>query len=926
MTQLVVLSLHGNLVSTIERLDHCKDLQELNLSGNQIQSIQGLDNIPQLQQLYLSGNKIQSIQGLDNMPQLQQLYLSGNKIQSIQGLQSLQELATLDLRDNKLVMDSVATHDQSSLQTLAINGQIRDLPTELLSPKKTYDTTDEANCLPALRAWYAALVAESPATNRLFKVVVCGNGMVGKTTLINRLLQLGLNAEDIRSTHGIQIVQSKPLKLMREAPDKVQLRVWDFGGQEVYHQTHRLFLSYRAIYLVVFDAATYEANTQQDPNTQESEASRSLAFWLSEIKSRDNDSPVIVVQNKVDIANDEIIPFQKHIPQDLLPDAKVEVSAENGRNFANLREALQRQIRQSKEYVMPIPASWEQARTATLRLVAKAQRDKTGKKAKIKKATYLAKIVVPAGITEESHQQAVLQYFHATGIFFYEPEYLEDDIILNQQWALDAIYAILERNPTAGSAVAQFSQRCRDMRGRFRPYDLPFPKDRYTADDRKLFLGFMESARICFKLQTGQDNEDPIYQLVRALSLAPSDFTRELWEDKEKQAVHFRYHHRYHLHAGIIESFIIAMAGHCKLYQLWRTGALVIWDKNWAWINVNYYAKEITISVAGAQREHLLSAIRNAFRDIHQGNSTIDKHCSVDGQQWVALEKLKEAIDSRAELARTLTGEYIPYEELKWALRHDAEANFEKRPKVIHEVAVAEDLPVAPSPTPSEVIREHLADGHVDKALAVLREAYPKVGIALQGEFKRIKRSFSMGVMSDQEHRQESRTMTLRILSLVEDLQASGSEADYTSIATAAQQDLSAQMDRIEAQIGQIDQTTQDTQRRVQQLQEDIPRILRQLENGAFSEASLAPFITFLQPHLQQLQFLAEDVATRKKAYEALQTELPLAQKMKLIIPLIPGILKYETELTGNPKDLLIDAWNDLKAGREEGLRRLFVR
>ncbi|MEM9930617.1 MAG: COR domain-containing protein, partial [Bacteroidota bacterium] len=502
----------------------------------------------------------------------------------------------------------------------------------------------------------------------------------------------------------------------------------------------------------------------------------------------------------VDTAQDEIIPFHQHIPSDLLPDTQVAVSAQTGRNFTDLREALQRQITQHKAYAMPIPASWDRARTATLQLVADAQQDATGKQAKIKKVNYLETTLYPAGIRVESHQEAVLQYFHATGLIFYDPAYLEDDIILNQQWALDAIYAILERHPPAGSAVAQFHQRCRDMKGRFRAYDLPFPKDRYTEADRELFLGFMESARICFQLYTAQEEEAPLYQLVRALSLAPSDLTSDIWASKEAMAVHFRYHHRYHLHAGIIETFLIAMARHCQLYQLWRTGALVTWDQNWAWINVNYYEKEITISVAGAQREHLLSAIRNVFQRIQGANSTIDEHASIDGQQWVTLVKLQEAIDTQAQLARTIDGENIPYDGLHWALQHDPEASFAERPKVVHaSVAVAPSK--AALPILSKDIREHLADGDIEKALAVLREAYPQVGIALQGAFRRIRKSFLMGVMSAQEHRKENSLMTLRILSLVDELQQSGSEADYLAVADTAQRDFSVQLDRIERPI-----------------------------------------------------------------------------------------------------------------------------
>jgi hypothetical protein len=80
-------------------------------------------------------------------------------------------------------------------------------------------------------------------------------------------------------------------------------------------------------------------------------------------------------------------------------------------------------------------------------------------------------------------------------------------------------------------------------------------------------------------------------------------------------------------------------------------------------------------------------------------------------------------------------------------------------------------------------------------------------------------------------------------------------------------------------------------------------------------------------PLLQKLSTLeAAPAATKQKAYEALNPSMPVSQKVKLIIPLIPGILHHETELSGTPLDILHSAWADLKAGKEEGLRRVFLK
>jgi internalin A len=64
------------------------------------------------------------------------------------------------------------------------------------------------------------------------------------------------------------------------------MHVWDFGGQEIMHATHQLFLTDRSLYLVVLDGRA---------GHQEAEAD----YWLRLIASLAPKSPVLVVLNKI---------------------------------------------------------------------------------------------------------------------------------------------------------------------------------------------------------------------------------------------------------------------------------------------------------------------------------------------------------------------------------------------------------------------------------------------------------------------------------------------------------------------------------------------------------------------------------------------------------------------------------------------------
>jgi internalin A len=79
--------------------------------------------------------------------------------------------------------------------------------------------------------------------------MILGNGRVGKTQICRRLRGENFD-EAVPSTHGIQV---SSLGLAPQASDApVTLKIWDFGGQDIYHGTHALFLKSRAVFPLVW--------------------------------------------------------------------------------------------------------------------------------------------------------------------------------------------------------------------------------------------------------------------------------------------------------------------------------------------------------------------------------------------------------------------------------------------------------------------------------------------------------------------------------------------------------------------------------------------------------------------------------------------------------------------------------------------------
>ena len=84
------------------------------------------------------------------------------------------------------------------------------------------------------------------------KFLIIGEGGAGKTSLAKKIEDENYQLKsDEESTQGIDVIQWKfPLDNGKE----FRVNIWDFGGQEIYHQTHQFFLTKRSLYTLVADS------------------------------------------------------------------------------------------------------------------------------------------------------------------------------------------------------------------------------------------------------------------------------------------------------------------------------------------------------------------------------------------------------------------------------------------------------------------------------------------------------------------------------------------------------------------------------------------------------------------------------------------------------------------------------------------------
>src|SRR5580658_4504747 len=563
LTALQSLDCWGTRVNDLGPLSGLTALQSLACGGTQVRDLGPLSGLTALQSLACWGTRVRDLGPLSGLTALQSLGCGGTQVRDLGPLSGLTALQSLYCRE-------VGLHDfpedllrRPSLVVLDLRrSRVPGIPDEVLSGD------DDGNCLPALRAHLDDLCAGAVDVSDV-KLMVLGNGRVGKTQICNRLRGEAFEP-DADSTHGI-IVRSAELPLAGAAP--ARLNIWDFGGQDIYHGTHALFLRSNAVFVLVWSpGGEAEGEHVHDGMVFRNQP---LAYWLDNVRHLGGRAaPVLIVQTRCDRPEDEAL----HPP---LEDAALgafgfrkilHYSALKDRGRAALDEALGEAVSwlRRRQGIATIGAGRHRVkqrltalRDADARVQAEERQYRT-----IAKGQFLAICAAAGGVSSPDH---LLDYLHNAGIVFYRKGLFKDRIVLDQGWALEAIYAVFNRK--------HCFEPLRQLGGRFtRKLLAALVWQSYSEAEQDVFLGMMRACGICFVHKHGDTSRgiEPEY-------VAP-DFL------PERQAVEGEIAARWDegmaggeaifeyplLHAGLIRTIIArigAEAGGNAVY--WRGGVCV---------------------------------------------------------------------------------------------------------------------------------------------------------------------------------------------------------------------------------------------------------------------------------------------------------------------------------------------------------------
>ncbi len=158
----------------------------------------------------------------------------------------------------------------------------------------------------------------------IFKLIIAGDGAVGKTTLVNRFVN-GTFHEEFRLTVGIQLSAKRQML----NGDMIDLQIWDLGGQERYRFILPDYCKGAHGALFLYDTTSPTSLDHMDD-------------WIKVLRSQGGTFPVVVGGTKIDLPDVRAVTKEEAL--DMASkfgiSEVIEVSSKTGANVDALFESI----------------------------------------------------------------------------------------------------------------------------------------------------------------------------------------------------------------------------------------------------------------------------------------------------------------------------------------------------------------------------------------------------------------------------------------------------------------------------------------------------------------------------------------------------------------------------------------------------------
>ncbi|MGE7773680.1 COR domain-containing protein [Chitinophaga sp. NPDC101104] len=266
-----------------------KNLTYLDIDNNLIKGNINLTSLRILRYLHAANNFITHVGSHYHLNHLEHINLSNNLLKNADFLKKMANASTIDLHSNQIsslynVREIVLEKGIKDSKWLRDTINIADNPLDVPNMQVI------AQGMDAVKRFFDQYEAERSVHISLYKnddikIIFAGNSNAGKSSLAERLIHDNWN-DQLPTTHWMEIKRWQPVHKNR----KYNIRVFDFGGQEYYHDTHYLFFSNNTAYVLLWDlfSNNYDECEIQQMQRNQSKTKVSIQgfpipYWLESI-------------------------------------------------------------------------------------------------------------------------------------------------------------------------------------------------------------------------------------------------------------------------------------------------------------------------------------------------------------------------------------------------------------------------------------------------------------------------------------------------------------------------------------------------------------------------------------------------------------------------------------------------------------------
>ena len=571
LSNLEILDIRSNQLSALPpEISSLSNLESLDIRSNQLSALPPeISSLSNLEILNVSSNQLGILPPeIFSLSNLERLDVSSNQLSVLPSeISLLSNLLEMYVGSNQLSVLPPETSSLNNLQRL----DVYENPLE----KPPIEVAEQG--IEAIRNYFKSVeIAKKTVALYEAKLLVVGEGGVGKTTLTNALFEEGFvfDAKQDQTTEGIDIRQWQfSCQDKNRTEREFTANIWDFGGQEIYHATHQFFLTHRSLYLFVWDARQEYHELGFD-------------YWVNVINLLSNKSPVIMVMNKKEVREKVI---DESTLQDKFPNIVSfhKVSCATGEGITELRNKIQECLQKLPHIGEVLPKEWLDLRKD----LENEQRDW------MPYTDYLA--FGQRYNMDKKRVNFLSRYFHdLAGILHFQDHLLlRDFFILNPEWATHAVYDVLDTK----------SIQVNKGKFRFRELEDIWDETKYPVEKHPHLLELMKKFELAFQFE-----DSPEYLVPELL---PGDRPKFSWEESNNLRFEYRYDF---MPKGIITRFIVRNHTLIKKEYYWKHGVVLHKEDTRARVISDYYNRKITIAIQGSFKKELLAILRSHLEHIHK--------------------------------------------------------------------------------------------------------------------------------------------------------------------------------------------------------------------------------------------------------------------------------------------------------------------